>query len=363
MDPGIDFEFTATFEVFPTIQPADFGQVAVKVPHAEINDGDVETMIERLREQRTTFEIVERGAQDGDQLKVDFEATRDGEVVEGTRGEDVEFRVGQGQMIDDFDRGVREAAAGQTVTFDATFPEDYRAEALQGQTVQFEVTVQEVREPRIPELDDAFFEAFGVTEGGEDAFRAEVRDNMTRELKSAVKNQVKQQVMSELSKLHEFQLPHAVVHREIHALKDQMLSQFQMGGRGQAPNLPDALFEDEAQKRVKVGLVVNEIISRSELEVDQEKLDARLQELAAPYGEPEQVIAWYRSNPEQLQSVEMGILEDQVVDLILSEAQVETIESSYDDVLSGKATALDEDQDDPGDVGDADTRTGSQAQD
>ena len=338
MDPGIDFEFTATFEVFPAIDLADMSQVKVIRPQAEITDEDLEKMIERLREQRTEFEPVDRAVADGDKVKADFGATMDGEPVEGTEGTDVEFRVGQGQMIEDFDKGVLGATVGEPVTFDATFPEDYRAENLQGKTVQFTVTVKEVNESTVPELNDEFFEAFGVSEGGEQAFREEVRANMQRELDSSIKNQVKQQVMADLEKLHDFMLPHAAVHREIHALKDQMLGQFQMGGAGNKPDLPDELFSDEAGKRVKLGLVVNEVISSQELEVDQDKVDERLQEIAAQYGESEQVIAFYRSNPEQMQNIEMSVLEEQVIDHILNQAQIETLDSrSYDEIISGTA--------------------------
>ena len=339
MEPGIDFEFTATFEVFPVVGLADMSKVGVKKPQAQITDEDLENMVQRLRDQRTTFEEVERPAAEGDQVTVDFKGTLDGEPAEGTDGNDVEFRIGQGQMIDDFDAGVRGLAAGATTDFDATFPDDYRAEALQGKTVQFNVTVKAVKEATEPELNEEFFKEFGVEDGQEESFRTEVRDNMQRELDSAIKNQLKQQVMDEIAKLHEVQLPHAVVHREIHALKDQMLGQFQMGGQGNAPDLPDELFQDQAEKRVTVGLVVNEIISSQELQVEEQKLEERLQELAASYGEPEQVISWYRSNPEQMQSLEMGVLEDQVVDHILSVAQVEIVESSYDEVISGRAIA------------------------
>ena len=162
---------------------------------------------------------------------------------------------------------------------------------------------------------------------------------MQREMDAAVKNQLKQQVMDSIEKLHEFQLPHAVVHNQIHVLKDQMLSQFQMGGQGAMPELPDELFQDQAEKRVKVGLVVNEIIVKEAFEVDQTQLDERLQEIAEPYGEPEQVIDWYKSNPEQLEGIQQGVLEDQVVDHIMNVASVEVVESSYDDIVSGKAIA------------------------
>jgi trigger factor len=340
MDPGIDFEFTATFDVFPTIELANFDRISVKRPSAQIEDADLDNMIERLREQHATQEPAVRPAQDGDQVKVDFSGELDGERVEAACGEGMAFTIGQGQMIEDFDKGVIGLGAGEEKTFDAVFPEDYRAEELQGKTVQFTVKMIEVSERQLPELNDEFFQKFGIEEGGEDAFRDEVKSNMEQELNASIKNQIKQQVMDGLANIHEFMIPHDIVHREIHVLKDQMLSQFQMPpGQAQSLDLPDALFHDQAEKRVKVGLIVNEVISAGELTADAEKVEAKLQELAAPYGEPEQVIEWYRSNPEQMGNIEMSVLEDQVVDHIMAAADVEDVVASYADVISGAAIA------------------------
>lgn len=347
MDPGIDFEFTATFEVFPAVETADFSNANVKSATAEITQEDVDNMVERLREQRTEHVDVERACAEGDKVRVDFVGTRDGEPFEGGTGEGVEFVVGEGQMIEDFDQAVRGMTIDETRSFPATFPEDYQAEDLQGQTVNFELTLRAVQEAQIPELDDEFFKEFGVEEGGETAFREEVQSNMQREMDAAVKNQLKQQVMDELEKLHDFPLPSAVVEREIAGLKQQMLGQFQMPANSQAPDLPNELFLDQAEKRVKVGLVVNQVITDHDLAADEERVEARLLELAAPYGEPDQVVAWYRSQPEQMQNVEMGVLEDQVVDLILEQATVEVIEASYDDVISGRAIAPEPAEEDP----------------
>jgi trigger factor len=340
MDPGVDFEFTATFDVFPTIELVNFEKVNVKRPSAQIEDADLENMIERLRDQHATQEAAERPAEDGDQVKVDFTGELDGERVEEACGEGMAFTLGQGQMIEDFDQGVVGLGAGEEKTFDAVFPEDYRAEELQGKTVPFTVKVIEVNERKLPDLDDEFYAKFGIEEGGEAAFREEVRNNMQRELEGAQKNQVKQQVMDSLAELHEFAVPADIVHREIHVLKDQMMSQFQMPpGQAQSLDLPDALFQDQAEKRVKVGLIVNEVISSASLKADSEKVDAKLEELAAPYGEPDQVIEWYRGNPEQMSNIEMSVLEDQVVDHILSAANIEEVLASYADVISGAAIA------------------------
>jgi trigger factor len=211
---------------------------------------------------------------------------------------------------------------------------------MQGKTVQFTVAVLEVNESKLPEVDEDFMQQFGVEGGDLEAFRAEVTSNMQRELNNAIKNQVKQQVMDGLAKVYDFSLPHDLVHREIHSLKEQMMSQFQMPP-GQSPNidLPDALFQDQAEKRVKVGLIVNEIIKAQKMIAEPENVEIRLQEMAAPYGEPEQVINWYRSNPEQMGNIEMAVLEDQVVDRILDGAEIQEVDTNYSDVISGAAIA------------------------
>ena len=344
MEPNADLEFTATFELVPTVEVAELSKVEIKRPSTEITEEDINKMIERLKEQRISYELVERESQLDDQVVVDFEGKLDGEVVESAGGTDVTFIIGKGQMIEDFEKGAQGVSAGDTTSFQALFPENYRAEELQGKTLEFSLTMKEVKESKLPELNDEFYKEFGVEEGGEEAFRKEVLSNMEKELEAAVKNQLKQQVMDGLGELHEFSIPGPMVSREIQTLKDQMMGQFQQppGGKQNDFNLPDELFKDQAEKRVKLGLVVNEIISKFEIEVDQEKLDQHLNDLASSYAEPEQVIGWYRGNPEQMQNLEMGVLEDQVVDHIISKAVVEEVVSDYDSVISGAAIAPEE---------------------
>ena len=343
MDPGIDFEFTATFEVFPVVELADLSKAQLHRPHADIADADLDAMIEQLREQRKAWEPVERPADDDDQVTLDFEGRLDGEVFEGGAAEDATFTVGAGQMIEDFDRGVRGLAAGDEGEFEASFPEDYRAENLKGKTVTFSVKIKKVEEPSVPELNEEFFKGFGVEEGGLEAFRADVRKNMQRELDAAIRNQLKSQVMDQLSALHEVALPNAMVEREIDVLRQQMLQQFQMyGAQGAQPDLPAELFREQAERRVKVGLVVNEIVSSENLKVDPEKVRERIETLAEGYAEPQQVVNWYYGNHEQLQQIEMAVLEDQVVDYVVQQAAVETVPSNYQDVMSGKAIQTDD---------------------
>lgn len=343
MEPGNDFEFTATFEVFPNVELADLSRVQVKRPEAEITEADVDDMIERLREQRKEWVSVERAAEEGDRVTVDFEGRIDGEVFEGGKAEDASFVIGGGQMIEDFDRGVRGLAPGASGEFEATFPEDYRVDTLAGKTVTFSVQMKEVQEPKLPELNEEFFKGFGIEEGGEEAFRADVRRNMQREMDAAIRNVLKAQVMDQLNALHDVPLPGALVKSEVDALRQQMLQQFRMYGGANQPTLPDELFREQAERRVTVGLVVNEIVKKAEIRADADRVRARIEETAEGYAEPQQVVNWYYSNQEQLQQVEMAVLEEQVVEHVLDAAQVEVVASSYQDIVSGKAVPLERD--------------------
>ncbi|HEY6597948.1 MAG TPA: trigger factor [Pseudomonadales bacterium] len=379
MEPGEDFEFAATFEVYPPVDLAPLNRVTVKRPNAEISDADVTKMIDSLREQRKHWHAVERAAADGDRVTIDFKGTIDGVAFDGGAGQDVAFVLGAKQMIDDFDNGVRGASTGNAISFDATFPIDYRVETLAGKTARFDVTIKEVAHAHLPDLDDAFFKTFGLDSGGIDAFRVEVRNNMERELAAAVKNQLKRQVMDELKRLHEVQLPMAMVKREIGALQQQMAQQMQSYTRAAShghdddhgdhdpdhghdhdhdhdghdhdhdghdhdhdhaaklPDLPDELFRAEAERRVKVGLVVNELINVHGLKSDPVKVRERIEEIAKTYVQPEQVINWYYSNQNQLSQIEMAVLEDQVVEHILENADVSEVHSNYEDILAGRA--------------------------
>ncbi|MFP6817337.1 MAG: trigger factor [Pseudomonadales bacterium] len=339
MDPGIDFEFTATFEVFPAVEITDLSRVAVRKPQAELSELDIDEMVERLREQRKEWTDLDRGAQEGDRVTLDFTGMIDDEAFEGGSGEGISFIVGAGQMIKDFDTGVTGLAAGSSDEFQATFPDDYRVEELRDKEATFKVTIDAVAQPTLPDLDEEFFKAFDVEEGGVEAFRADVRANMQREMDAAIDNQVKNQVIDQLNELHTIQLPTAMVRREIDVLKSQMQQQFQMYGTqaGDQPDLPDELFQDQGERRVAVGLIVNKIVADANIEADPDKVRDRVETLAEQYAEPQQVVNYYFSNAEPLQQIEMAVLEDQVVDYILEQSSVEVLPSNYTDIISGKA--------------------------
>ena len=337
LDPGDDFEFTATFEVFPPVELADFSNLEIKQPTCEITGDDIDDMVQRLREQRQEWDEVERGAEEGDLVTVDFEGLLDGEPFEGNKAEAAVFEVGSGRMIEDFDQAVRGMAAGETKEFPADFPEDYHSDELAGKTVHFTATVGVVQEPRLPEVDEEFIRAFGVEDGDMEAFREEVAGNMRRELDVAIRAQVKSRVMDQLAETHDVQLPHALVHHEIHALKDRMLQRVPEADRKEV-SLPDELFREQAERQVALGLITREIVRQHELTADAEKMRARIEQLAEPYADKDQVVAWYYQNEEQLAGVEMAVLEDSVVETVLEAAQVSLQECSYADIIAGKMT-------------------------
>ncbi|MCL6414562.1 trigger factor [Aestuariirhabdus sp. Z084] len=341
---GEDFEYTATFEVYPEIALGDFGAIEVKKPVAEIADADIEDMLNTLRDQNKAFtEEVERGAEDGDQLTLSFVGTIDGEAFEGGAGDDMDLVLGSGRMIPGFEDGLVGVKAAEERTIDVTFPEDYQAEALAGKAAKFACTVSKVLAPEVPELDDEFFAKFGVAEGGIEAFRAEVTKNMQRELDQAIKNSVKNQVMDGLRNVHDIELPKALITNEIDVLRQQAVQQFGGGQNIDLSMLPAEMFEEQAQKRVSLGLVVAEIVKVKELKADDASVRAMIEEMAAAYQEPQQVIDWYMSNEKQLQEVRSVVLEEQVVDTVLADAKISEKQCTYKEAIAPEAPATEED--------------------
>ena len=339
------FEFTATFEVFPEVQLGDLTSIEVSKPVAELGESDVDDMVERLREQRKAFVEQEgRAAADGDQVKLDFTGyladddgniADDAEPFEGGSAEGAEIVIGSGRMIPGFEEALTGLAADEEKSFEVTFPDDYGAEHLQGKKARFDVKVVTVAESVTPEVDEDFIKEFGVESGEMEAFREEVLANMSRELRNATRTHLKNQVLEALSNMHgEVELPGAMVHEEIQRAQHEMAQQFGGGGQFDPHQLPAELFKDQAERRVRLGLVLNRIIEDEKLEADPERVEALLDDIAAPYGEPEQVKAWYHSQPEQMQQLRGAAVEDQVIDLILERAKVEETASTYDDVLA-----------------------------
>jgi len=353
LEEGQNLEFIATFEVYPEIELKDFSAVTIEKKQAEILDTDIDKMIKTLREQRKTYKEVDRKSQEGDQVNVDFVGTLDGEKFDGGEAKGTNLILGSKRMIPGFEEGLVGVSSGDNLTLPLTFPEDYQNKELAGKKVEFAITVNNVSEPTLPELDDEFFASFDVAEGGLEAFRTEVRANMTRELKNANRNNIKNQVIEGLLEIHEVDAPKALVANEINGLRQQAMQQFG-GGKNIDPSmLPDDLFAEQAKRRVILSLVMSEIVSKNDLKPDADTVRGLIEEMAESYEKPEDVIKWYYSDKEQLANIEAMALEDAVIDMVIDKAKVTESSVSYEEALKPvakpePATAKDKDQEGKG---------------
>lgn len=338
---GEDLEYVATIEVYPDVELKDLDGLKVTKSVATVGDKDIDTMIDSLRKQQATWETVERAAKDGDQVVIDFRGEKDGEEFSGGKAENQTLVLGSNSMIPGFESGIEKMKAGEEKVLKLTFPEDYHAEDLKGAAVEFTIKLHSVAEQKLPEVDDEFFKKFGVEEGGETAFREEVKKNMERELKTAEKNQVKTQVLDALLDAHEVDIPKALLANEIETMRKQMMQQF--GGQAQnmdmASLLPDTLFEEQAKKRVSLGLVLGQYIKNNDLKVDDDKVKAHVAEMASTYHEPQAVIDYYATNQDAKASVEAVVLEEQAVEKLLESAKVDEEQSTYEEIVKKQQEA------------------------
>ena len=329
--------YTATFDVMPEIKLADLSGIKVKKPVTEITDSDVDAMIEKLRTQRTTWNEVDREAADGDTVTIDFKGFMDGEAFEGGSGESMPLVLGSGSMIPGFEDGLLGAKAGESRALEISFPEDYRAEHLAAKDATFEVNVKQVSEPELPPVDEDFVKSLGVEDGNVEGLRAEIRNNMEREAKQKIHGRIKEQVMDGILQAHDISVPKAMVEQESAALKKQAETEMAQSGQKSTIDLPLTIFEAQAERRVKLGLLVGEMISELKMEVDEARVDATIADMAGTYEDPQEIIDWYKDNQEQRQSLEKVVMEDQVVDWAMEQMQVEDDNLSFDDLLGEKA--------------------------
>lgn len=331
--------YQATVETFPEVEVKGLSDIEVERQVASVSDEDVDVMIENLQKQRQTFEIKDGAIEDGDQATFDFEGSIDGEKFEGGSATDYTLVIGSGRMIPGFEDGMKGMKAGEEKTITVTFPEDYQAENLKGKEAQFAIKVKEVKVATLPELNDEFFALFGVTEGGLDKLKADVRKNMEREVKHAGRNQVKQAAFDALLEKNEFDVPKAMLDQEIDRQRQLMLSRFaqQFGANPasfDANMLPNELFEDQALRAVRLGVLVSQIIESQKIEIDQERVSAFIAEAAENYEDPAEVIEYYTNDKAQRAQVESVVLEDQVVDYLLSQGKVTDKEVKYQELLA-----------------------------
>ena len=329
---GEELEYVAMFDVFPEIEVPDLGGLKLERPLAEVADAEVDQMLDKLRRQRMTWTNVDRASADGDRIEIDFEGTVDGQAFSGNAAKNVPLELGSGAMIPGFEEQLTGVSAGDNKTIEVTFPEDYTSAEVAGKTAKFDITVHAVAESALPELDDEFARAFGVGDGGLDALREEVSKNMQRELDAAIKASIKSQVFEALLEKADLDIPASLLDSEIDALIKKEADGADAGG-------DRSRYEDEARRRVALGLLISEIIQRNQLAVDPDRVRETIEQMAQSYENPEEVVQWYYSNQEMLTGVQTLIMEETVVDWVVDQAQVEEKSTTFEEIMQAAGSA------------------------
>jgi len=336
-EEGKDLVFTASFEVYPEVELKGLENITVEKPAVEVKEEDVNEMIETLRKQQATWKEVDAAAEEGSRATIDFVGSIDGEEFEGGKAENFPLEMGQGRMIPGFEDGIAGKTAGMEFEIDVNFPEDYHAENLKGKAAKFAIKVNKVEARELPELNEEFVAKFGA-EGGLEGLKAEVRKNMERELKQAVKNRIKEQALDGLVTENDIDVPAALIDQEIGTLRQQAAQRF--GGNPEAAEqLPRELFEEQAKRRVVVGLLLGEVIKSEELKADDEKVKAIIEEMATAYEDPTEVIAYYEQNEQMMNNMRNVALEEQAIDAIIAKAQVSDKEVSFNELMNAQQPA------------------------
>jgi trigger factor len=329
------FSYVANFEVYPEVSLEGADQLAVTQQTATVEESDVDDMIAKLREQRKTWEVVERAAEEKNRVTIDFLGNVEGESITNDKVSDYAVELGASQMIPGFEENLIGLKAGDSKNFTLNFPSDYPNEKLAGKAADFEVEVKQVEAAILPEIDEEFVKAYGTESGTVEGFRADVKENMTRELANKLKANLKNATLTALYEKINLTVPNALIDEEV----EELLKPYkEMAKKNKvdlnALNLPREPFEDEAKKRIALGLIVGEIIHQNELKVDEDKVRARVEDMAKSYEKPEQVIEWYYKDENRLKDVRQMTMEEQVTDWLLAKATLTTENVDFQSVMN-----------------------------
>lgn len=333
-------EFTATFEVFPEVVVGSLSDVAIERPTLEVADAEVDRTIEVLRKQRATFDKADRASEEGDRVVIDFTGRKDGEEFEGGKASDFPVVLGGGQMLPDFDKALHGLKAGESKTFDLTFPADYSAQQLAGQTVQFEITVKSVEAAVLPAVDETFAKALGVASGDITEMRAEIKTNLEREVSRRIRARLRDQALDVLAKACAFEIPKALIENESERMAEAARQDLVKRGVD-VKNVPveKGWFTEQATSRIKLGLIVAEIVGKNGLQARPDQVRARVDELAQTYEQPQEVVRWYYSKPENLRDIEDAVVEENVVEWVMGQAKVSDKVFTFEELMEAKQAA------------------------
>ena len=335
-EEGKDLQFTATFEVYPEVKLQGLENIKVEKPTVEITEADIDKMVNVLRKQQATWAETQDAAKSEDRVTLDFSGSIDGEEFEGGKASDFVLLMGQGRMIPGFEEGIVGHKAGEQFDINVTFPAEYHSENLKGKAAKFAVTLKKVEVMVLPELTDEFVSKFGPNSKTVADLRVEIKKNMERELKNALVSRVKNQVIDGLIEQNPLDVPAAAIEQEIEVLRNQAAQRFG-GNAQQAAQLPRELFEEQAKRRVQVGLLFSEVIASNELKADEARVKAMIEDIASAYEQPAEVIEYYNKNKELMNNIRNVVLEEQAVDAVLAKAQVTEKASSFDEIMNPQA--------------------------
>jgi len=336
-DSTTHLEFSAIFEVYPEITPADMSTAEVERPVLEVTAAEVDKTLDILRKQRVSYEDAERAATKEDRVVIDFLGKKDGVPFQGGEAKDYPIVLGQNMMLPDFENAVEGTKAGESKTFDLAFPADYHAKDLAGQTVQFEITVKQVQAPKVPDIDGEFARSMGIADGDVAKMRAEIEANLKREVKRRIEGKVKDQVMEALIKANQIATPMALIDMEIQRLMQAARQDMEQRGLKVAdmPIQPE-WFADQARRRVVLGLILAELVKAEKLQATPEQVRAMVEEAAQSYEHPEEVIRWYYAQSQRLGEIEGLAIENNVVEWVLGKAKVTDKAAVFDELMGQK---------------------------
>jgi trigger factor len=337
MERNKDVKFKATFEVYPEVKMASLSRLNYTKPSCSIEEEDLDKTIVNLQKRMSKWELADAVSEAGDQIKIDFVGKIDGEEFEGGTAADFPVEIGSKSMIEGFEEGLIGLKAPEEKVLNLKFPDEYGKKELASKDVSFNVTVKEVSKPSLPDLNEEFFKSTGIEATSLEDYKKEVRSKLEEDLKNLLRNKTKQSAFDALSENNDFEIPKAMIESEVANMRNDTARRMGMDPKEIDQELfPASTFEEEATKRVKIGILLNKIIEEKDLKPDPEKVKEIIEERAASYKEPQQVINYFYSDEEQLKNIESISLEEQVVDILLSEAKANEETISYEECVNGQ---------------------------
>lgn len=338
-DPGKGMEYTAIFEVYPEVKIGDLSGETIEKPACEVTDADIDEMVETLRGQNKEWKEVDRDAKEGDQLNINFVGKVDGETFQGGDANDMSIELGSGRMIKGFEEGLVGVKAGDDIELNVTFPDDYHAKELAGKPAVFETHVNKVEEAVLPEVNDELAKKLGIADPTVENMRAEIRKSMEQELAQRLTTNLKTSVMDALLNTNEFDVPAALVQSESDVLKNQTLQNLQQQGMQQnGLQLDASMFADQAERRVRLGLIMSEIVETEKIEATEDRVKQKIEEIAAPYEQPQQVIDWYSNDNQRKAEIKALVTEDMVVEWAMEKAKVADKKMTFKEIMNPEPT-------------------------